>query len=46
MEESIKPYNLAFGNTLEDGSLDDLVKNDNRDRNKILATVIFTVNLF
>lgn len=32
-------YNLSFGNVLKDGELDDLVKNNNSDRNKILATV-------
>jgi len=39
-------YNLAFGNLLSDGCLDDHVKNDNRDRNKILATVAATVYEF
>lgn len=39
-------FNLAFGNKLEDGSLDDLAKNDNKDRNKILATVVFTISFF
>ena len=32
-------YNLAFGNLLPDGSVDDHIKNNNKDRNKILATV-------
>ncbi len=39
-------YNLAFGNLLPDGSVDDHVKNDNKDRNKILATVAATVYEF
>jgi hypothetical protein len=32
-------YNLAFGNLNKDGSVDDETTNDNKDRNKILATV-------
>ena len=39
-------YNLAFGDLLEDGSVDDLVKNDNKDRDKILATVVYAVYEF
>jgi hypothetical protein len=39
-------FNLAFGNKKEDGSLDDFEKNDNKDRNKILATVVSTIYLF
>jgi hypothetical protein len=37
---------LAFGNINEDGFLDDIAVNDNMDRNKILATVAFTVYEF
>src|SRR5437773_1149364 len=39
-------YNLAFGNLLPDGHIDDHVKNDNHDRNKVLATVAITVYEF
>lgn len=39
-------YNLAFGNLLPDGAVDDHVKNDNLDRDKILATVAATVYEF
>jgi hypothetical protein len=39
-------YNLAFGNLNKDGSIDDETTNDNRDRNKILATVAATVYEF
>ena len=39
-------YNLAFGNILPDGKVDDHTKNDNKDRNKILATVAATVYEF
>src|SRR5579885_1282710 len=39
-------YNLAFGNLSDDGSIDDHVRNDNKDRNKILATVAATVYEF
>jgi hypothetical protein len=36
-------YSLAFGNCTTDGSIDDLAINDNKDRNKILATVVSSV---
>lgn len=39
-------YNLAFGNLLPDGKVDDHTRNDNKDRNKILATVAVTVYEF
>lgn len=39
-------YNLGFGDKLENGEIDDLVRNDNRDRNKILATIAATVYEF
>jgi uncharacterized protein DUF6934 len=39
-------YNLAFGNMLDNGEVDDYVKNDNKDRNKILATVAAAVYEF
>ena len=39
-------YNLAFGNLRSDGSLDDHVKNDNKDRNRILATVASAIYNF
>lgn len=39
-------YNLAFGNQKPDGTLDDLAVDDNKDRNKILATVVYAVGLF
>jgi hypothetical protein len=39
-------YNLAFGNKNVDGSLDDITKDDNKDRNKILATVVLSIKLF
>src|SRR5687768_1095395 len=39
-------YNLAFGNLLPDGDIDDLVKNNNNDRNKILATIAAAVYEF
>jgi hypothetical protein len=39
-------YNLAFGNQLPDGHIDDHIKNDNLDRNKILATVAAAVYEF
>ena len=32
-------YNLSFGNPEADGSIDDKTTNDNKDRNKILATI-------
>jgi hypothetical protein len=39
-------YNLAFGNLLANGHIDDFVKNDNQDRNKVLATVAASVYEF
>lgn len=39
-------YNLAFGNLRKDGSVDDKTTNDNKDRNKILATVAAAVYEF
>ncbi len=39
-------YNLAFGNLNKDGTIDDETTNDNKDRNKILATVAATVYEF
>ncbi len=36
-------FNLAFGNVNEDGSIDDSTTNDNKDRDKILATVAAAV---
>jgi hypothetical protein len=32
-------YNLAFGNITTDGSIDDFTTNNNKDRDKILATI-------
>ncbi|WEK38102.1 MAG: hypothetical protein P0Y53_11395 [Candidatus Pseudobacter hemicellulosilyticus] len=42
--ESENVFLLSFGNLLEDGSLDDLSTNDNRDRNKILATIVYIID--
>jgi hypothetical protein len=39
-------YNLAFRNLNYDGDIDDLSVNDNKDRNKILATVASIVYEF
>ncbi|BAV05605.1 hypothetical protein SAMN05421788_108250 [Filimonas lacunae] len=39
-------YNLAFGTPTPEGSIDDETVNDNKDRNKILATVAHSVTLF
>lgn len=39
-------FNLAFGNLNKDGSIDDLTVNDNKDRNKILATVTAVIYEF
>lgn len=38
--------NLAFGNKKDDGSIDDLARDDNKDRNKILATVVSVLTIF
>jgi hypothetical protein len=39
-------YNLAFGDILEDGMLDDNSVTDNGDRNRILATVVSAVDKY
>ena len=39
-------YNLAFGNRNKDGSMDDETTSNNKDRNKILATVAAIVYEF
>lgn len=39
-------FNLAFGNLLDDGAIDDLTVDNNLDRNKVLATVVSTVYEF
>jgi hypothetical protein len=39
-------YNLAFGDLNANGVLDDLTVSDNKDRDKILATVAHAVTLF
>ena len=39
-------YNLAFGDVMENGELDDYSITDNGDRNKILATVFDVVNTY
>jgi hypothetical protein len=39
-------YNLSFGNFCIDGSIDDETTNNNKDRNKILATVAASVYEF
>jgi hypothetical protein len=36
-------FNLAFGNIREDDTIDDITTNDNKDRDKILATVAAAV---
>src|SRR5258708_35804708 len=46
--ETVNPevYNLAFGDLLPDGRIDDRIKNDNKDHDRILATVAITVYEF
>jgi len=39
-------YIMSFGDILPDGSVDHHIKNDNKDRNKILATVAVVVYEF
>ena len=40
-------YNLGFGDVdLETGSVSDKIKTDNKDRDKVLATVADTINTF
>jgi hypothetical protein len=39
-------YQLAFGNLTEDGGIDFMTENKNKDRDKILATVAQTLLIF
>ena len=39
-------FNLAFGNKKADGSIDDLARVNNKDRDKILATVVMVLKIF
>ena len=39
-------FNLGFGDRLENGEIDDLIRNNNQDRNKILATIAAIVYEF
>jgi hypothetical protein len=39
-------FNLALGNLKDDGNIDDLARDDNKDRNKILATVVAVLKVF
>jgi hypothetical protein len=39
-------YNLAFGTKNKDGDIDDLARDNNHDRNKILATIASVLRLF
>lgn len=39
-------FNLAFGNQAENGVIDDLAVDNNKDRNKILVTVVSIVYQF
>lgn len=39
-------YNLGFGDKLENGDINDHIRNNNQDRNKILATIAATVYEF
>ncbi|HEX4374075.1 MAG TPA: hypothetical protein VHZ50_12295 [Puia sp.] len=39
-------FNLAFGALKKDGAIDDVTTNNNKDRNKILATIAATVYEF
>jgi hypothetical protein len=44
--KDIDSYNLSFCDVKANGTLDDLVVSDNKDRNKILATVADAVTMF
>lgn len=39
-------YNLGFGDKLKNGEMDDQIRNNNQDRNKILATIAAIVYEF
>ena len=42
----LNTYNLAFGDVMESGEIDDFRISDNGDRNKILATVVKVVEMY
>ena len=44
--ENDEVYNLAFGDIISDGEFDDEAVSNNKDANKILATVIQTILVF
>ena len=39
-------YNLSFGDIKQNGELDDLAVSNNGDRNKILATILYVVDMY
>ena len=39
-------FNLALGNKKKDGGIDDMARDDNKDRDKILATVVSVLRIF
>lgn len=39
-------FNLAFGNLKDGGNIDDQARDDNKDRNKILATIVTILKVF
>jgi uncharacterized protein DUF6934 len=39
-------YNLAFGTKDKDDNIDDLARDNNNDRDKILATIVFALRVF
>ena len=44
--DNMDVYHLAFGNLMFDGSIDDLIVDDNKDRDKILATIVTIIYNF
>lgn len=44
--ENSNIHNLGFGDKLDDGSFDDIAITNNNDRDKVLATVAYTVGIF
>lgn len=43
---NVKVYNLSFGNVTLDGEMSSYAVSDNGDRNKILATVAYAVEIY
>lgn len=44
--ENPEIFNLAFGDVGDDGEIDDYSRSNNGDRNKILATLVYVIEMY